>query len=470
MQISAEPVETTEVTDVAVKAKSWRDEVIPKFQDLADSAKTLTIVGCIDGEKAGFEACQKKHTDLVKARTGTEKFAKELKEEAQRTVTLVDATKREILAVTAAEEARLKSILDEYKARKERARKEALARRVDALQAVGAKFDLGDLEEMSEKDFEELHAAAKEVFLERQAREAEEAQRKELVRKRIDVLRQKQGLDLYTGDLDNLWQVDEFAFNKILASADERASIRIQAEQLARDKAALTASRQHQLGKSGFVLAIEQGIDVAALCELSEERFAELLAEAEELDRKKAAGDAMDVERKAELLKVGVQWPGYLGGMPEEEWLDLYASERSKRVLAQEMEAHQKAFDILNTYGAIPFVPSEWLAAPELARRTPEELNAIVQQAQEDALRRQHEQEEQQAKESAQRAQELASRQSTGKQLAITYLRDTLGGIKPIPAFADPNDDYLTVVLDNFLRLISDEANSIINDLEKEQA
>ena len=470
MEESPATASSTSVTDVTAKAQSWRAEVIPKAEALAKSAEALTIVGCLDGEKAGFDACHTKYGELVKARTGTEKFAKELKEEAQRVVTAVDATKREILAVTATQEARLKSLLDEYKQRKEKARKEALARRVSALQAVAAKFDLGDLEEMSEKDFEELHAEAKAAFLETQAREAEEAQRKDLVKKRIDVLRQKQGLDLYTGDLDDLWQVDEFAFSKLLTSADERAALRIQQEQEARDRATLTAGRQSQLGNAGLVLAVEKGISITELGDLTEEQFAALMGEARARADEQARRAALDETRKRILLDAGIRYQGDLGGLEEEAWLDLFASENSKKVLADEMAAHQKALDILTTYNAIPFIPAEWLSAPELARRTPDELNNAVRLALEDAQRKKAEQEAAQAREAEAAEEARKAAQSSGKQIATAYLQDFLGKLAPVPSFPDPNDDYLVVVLDNFLRAVSDEANSIIDDLKNEAA
>ena len=493
--------------DVSVRVATWRDTVLPKAEALAKSAEPLTIEGCLDGEKAGFEACRVKHQELVKARTGTDKFAKELKDEAQKVVSLVDSTKREIMAVTAAQEARLKMLLDDYKNKEEKARKESLAKRVDAMQAVGAKFDLSDLEAMSDQEFEKLHDTAKIDYLDRQEQERIDGERKDLTRKRIDVLRQKQGLDLYTGNLDDIWQVDEFAFSKLLASADERSSLRIQAEQVARDKADLNAKRQTALGGDGLAFAVAKGIDISHLSNLEEEKFAYLLGEWNSERNKKATQEALDKERKERIADLGETFPGYLGDKTEEEWQAILAGYEAARKAKHDEEVHNHILETLDAYKAIPFVPVEWLRVPALAARTPDELNAIILKAREAQLQASRDLEaterrrcseancagindvpegygklseaewaafmvnakaEVARKAEIDRQEQMQKEAGRGDVLAlIAHLEEYLHSLKPLPA---SSTDWVSVYGDSWLQGAADTAREAIDELKKEIA
>lgn len=498
---------SAQAQDVTVRVSTWRDTVLPKAEALAKSAEPLTIEGCLDGEKAGFEACRAKHQELVKARTGTDKFAKELKDEAQKVVSLVDSTKREIMAVTAGQEARLKAMLDDYKHKEEKARKEALAKRVDAMQAVEAKFDLGDLEEMSDQEFEKAHAAAKAEYMDRKEQERIADERKSLTRKRIDVLRQKQGLDLYTGNLDDLWQVDEFAFNKILASADERAALRIQTEQAARDKADLVAARQSLLDHDGIVFAATRGILDKQLAEMDEEKFADLLGVCDAERNRKITMDALDKERRKRLVALGEPYSGYLGDKTEEEWQTILSASETAAKAKHDEEVHNHILETLDAYKAIAFTPVEWLRVPALAHRTPDELNAIIMKARQAQLQASRDLEATQrrrfeearaagvsdlpeeygkmpeaewaafltnAKAEAEKAAQAARQDQMRKEAGrgdvlklIAYLEEYLHTLKPLPAM---ETDWVQVYGDTWLRGMADSINDAIAELKKEIA
>jgi hypothetical protein len=164
---------TTTTTPATIDATVtvWEGSLIAEARTLVEASTLLTIEGCAEGPKKGYDAVHAMHMKLVSFRTDGEKTRKEIKQPFLDACKKIDGIMPQALALTAPEEDRLKSLKDVYNAAekaekeaKEKAKKDLLASRFARLTELGCAINPVMMYEATEKQWAEVIAKAEEEY------------------------------------------------------------------------------------------------------------------------------------------------------------------------------------------------------------------------------------------------------------------------------------------------------------------
>lgn len=239
--------------------------------------RELSIAGVNDTK--GYRAVDEARKVLKKTRNAIDNRRKELNRGALDYKSMVDSAAKQLIGVTEEVEEELSNKLKAIDAEKDRIKQQRLQTRIDRLAAIGASFDVRQLEAMSDATFEELHAAKAEEHEAKLKQEAEEAEQRRLQEEQI------------ARDREELARMKK--------EQDEREAAEAAAK-LAKEerKRKLIANRQFRLKPIGI------NVPDSLVAGLSDEEFESYLAEqlvAAEAKRQQEAEFAAERERLAAI-------------------------------------------------------------------------------------------------------------------------------------------------------------------------
>lgn len=142
----------------------------------------LTIKDATD--KEGYKTVKEARLDLMRERTATEKEGKSMRDPLTQTNKFISAKEKELIEVSQAEELRLSKLEKDYEAELERIKQEEIQKEIDRKQKMvdqlavyGMPISISQLENVTDSQFQESLAYAKEAFEKKEAERIAEEKR-----------------------------------------------------------------------------------------------------------------------------------------------------------------------------------------------------------------------------------------------------------------------------------------------------
>ena len=151
--------ETNKQETIESQVASWR-KIESELREMAEKSSTLTIIGNVDGPKAGYKVVRECRLYLKSQRVAIENKRKGLKSGILEVGKMIDNEAKRLTAIIEPEESRLESMEKEYDLEQERIKREAeeakkrkINARIAEMQSVGAFFDIDYIQNANDEEF-----------------------------------------------------------------------------------------------------------------------------------------------------------------------------------------------------------------------------------------------------------------------------------------------------------------------------